>query len=76
LAPGDKLPLAGGDVMGLEQIRNDIKNNIGQTINTVYGPSLVVGITVQEDGSEYVFLKEFGEEDYCVLIEQWPDLLQ
>lgn len=60
--------------MTLQEIKRDVKSKIGQTVQTVWGPSLVVGIIKEEDG-EYVHLKEFGEEDYTVKLENWPESL-
>lgn len=59
----------------LDKIRKDIHSKIEMTVQTGYGPSLVVGIVESEDGKEYVHLKEFGYEDYHVLIEEWDSLL-
>ncbi|MFE8701225.1 hypothetical protein ACFYKX_11520 [Cytobacillus sp. FJAT-54145] len=52
-----------------------VKSYIGQTIQTVYGPSLVVGI-IEEDGEKLIHLKEFGEEDYTIECteEKWNAL--
>lgn len=59
----------------LDKIRESIQSKIGMTVQTGYGPSLVVGIVKSEDDKEYVHLKEFGYEDYHVLIEEWVSLL-
>lgn len=49
----------------------DVESKQGQTIQTVWGPSLVVGI-VRGDGNKlFVHMKEFGEEDYHIALPQW-----
>lgn len=60
----------------LKKLIKEVNSCVGQTVQTQYGPSLVVGIVEDEDGRLLVHLKEFGEEDYHVDIEQWEMLLQ
>ncbi|KRT93093.1 MULTISPECIES: hypothetical protein [Bacillus] len=55
-------------------VKKEVKSYIQKIVGTIYGPSLVVGI-VERDGGEYIHLKENGEEDYFVSLEQWPELL-
>lgn len=58
------------DKKDIEKIKKEVASKIGKTIETAWGPSLVVGIIENETGV-YVHLKEFGTEDYHVKIEDW-----
>lgn len=60
----------------LEKIREEVKQLRGVEVGTIWGPSEVVGIVTGENGKEYIHLKEFGEEDYTVPIEDWYETLQ
>lgn len=53
-----------------------VNNQIGSSISTIYGPSLVVGIETSDDGSKLVHLREFGEEEYYIRLADFPDLIQ
>lgn len=59
----------------MEEIRKEVLELQGKTIGTLWGPSQVVRIT-EQDGVEYVHLREFGEEDYTVELEQFPECRQ
>lgn len=62
--------------MEISKIRKEVEAQIGKTVYTVYGESLVVGIIEDANGVEYIELKEFGEEEFYVKIEEWTTLLQ
>jgi hypothetical protein len=62
--------------MNADQIRKEVEKHIGKTIRTLYGPSLVVGIIKDEEGVEYIHLKERGYEDYHVKLVEWETLVQ
>ena len=66
----------GGRMMEISKIRKEVEAQIGKTVYTVYGESLVVGIIEDANGVEYIELKEFGEEEFYVKIEEWTTLLQ
>lgn len=53
-----------------------VEEKQGMTISTIYGPSLVIGTETSEDGSKLIHLKEFGEEDYYIYLEDFLDLIQ
>lgn len=60
--------------VNIENIRKEVESNIGQTVGTLYGPCLVIGIVSQE-GKEFISLQEHGEE-FVVALEDWHNLLQ
>lgn len=61
--------------MKRRKIKKEVKAKVGQTIDTIYGPSLVIGIIIDDDGEEIIHLKEDGTKDYCVVLESWSVLL-
>lgn len=58
----------------IAELKKDVLSKVGSTIQTMYGPSLVVGLDTDGEGNMFVLLKEFGEEDYAVAIEEWESL--
>lgn len=50
-----------------------VKQLIGQTIGTIYGPSTVVGF-VPGSNETMVVLKEHGDEEYHVQLSEWDAL--
>lgn len=56
-----------------DQNKKAVKQVIGQTIGTIYGPSTVVGF-VPGSNESMVALKENGDEDYHVQLSEWTTL--
>lgn len=56
-----------------DQNKQAVKQVIGQTIGTIYGPSTVVGF-VPGSNETMVALKENGTEDYHIQLSEWPIL--
>lgn len=62
--------------MRKEDLVRFVESKIGQTISTIYGPSLVVGVVISDNGTRIVHLKEFDEEDYYLELKDFSYLLQ
>ncbi len=60
----------------VEEIKAEVESFVNQTVGTIYGPSLVVGVVEDDKGNLFVHLKEFGEEDYHIRLDQWHSVLQ
>lgn len=59
----------------LETLIEQIKKQIGETVQTVWGPAVVVELFKGEDNVWRVHLKEFGEESFTVKVSQWNEAL-
>mgnify|MGYP001179507554 FL=1 len=63
----------------LLKLKEEVEGLKGLTVNTLWGPSTILGVFKnEEDGELYVHLKEFGTEDYyyCIKLQWWKEILQ
>lgn len=53
----------------------EVLGMVGETVQTVWGPSEVSSVEKDENGEWLVHLLEFGEEPFCVKLSDWSESL-
>lgn len=60
----------------LEKYKKEVKERIGSTVSTLWGPCTVLGLVYdEEDKKDYVELSEDGEK-FTVVLDQWESMQQ
>ncbi|KZE67937.1 hypothetical protein AWM68_17340 [Fictibacillus phosphorivorans] len=58
------------------EIYKDVEKKIGKTVQTIWGPSLVVGF-IKDYDLDMVELQDYGDDDhhYFINLCEWPEAL-
>lgn len=59
----------------IEMLIEQIKNQIEDTVQTIWGPAVVESVFNSEDNVWRVLLKELGEGTFTVKVSQWNEAL-